>query len=226
MASRVDTQIPSSSRSGEAIARVKPRLERELKAKGLAYGSPIFIRIFKQPKQLEVWVKGPKKFELFRTYKIRAYSGSLGPKQREGDLQAPEGFYFVKPSWMNPNSTFHLSFNIGYPNAYDRAHKRTGSEIMVHGSCVSIGCFAMTDERVEEIYALADAALRNGQPSFRVHIFPFRMTAKNMKRHQESEWFDFWSNLKEGCDFFEKTGHPPDALVRSKRYVFEKVQGG
>jgi murein L,D-transpeptidase YafK len=122
---------------------------------------------------------------------------------------------------MNPNSRFHLSFNLGYPNAYDQAYKRTGSALMVHGGRVSIGCFAMTDKKIEEIYALADGALRNGQRFFRVHCFPFRMTDENMKQHRSSEWISFWKNLKSGYDFFENTKLPPDVKVQNGMYVFE-----
>ena len=214
--------VLSSSRSRKAISKVKPTLIKALNRKNLQWGAPIFIRIFKQSSELELWVKNEKKFDLFRTYKICTYSGGLGPKQRQGDLQAAEGFYFVAPSQMNPASQFHLSFNIGYPNKYDLAHNRTGGLIMVHGNCVSIGCFAMTDKNIEEIYALADAALRNGQKFFRVHIFPFRMTDKNMKASHRSKWFSFWDNLKEGYDFFEKYRKPPNVLVKNKRYLFEK----
>ena len=173
---------------------------------------------------MEVWLKGSDKFELFRTYHVEAMSGQLGPKLREGDRQAPEGFYFVTPSRMNPRSRFHLSFNLGYPNAYDRAHGRTGSALMVHGNKVSIGCFAMTDAKIEEIYALADASLRNGQRFFRVHCFPFRMTEDNMGKHTKSKWYSFWENLKDGYDFFEKVKQPPNVLVRDKKYLFEQAK--
>ena len=165
-------------------------------------------------------MKGKERYQLFRTYKVAAMSGELGPKQKEGDKQAPEGFYFVPASRMNPNSRFHLSFNLGYPNGYDRAHKRTGSALMVHGAKVSIGCFAMTDPKIEEIYTLCDAALRNGQPYFRVHSFPFRMTDANMAQHKDSKWQEFWENLKAGYDWFEEKGVPPDVTVKDKRYVF------
>jgi murein L,D-transpeptidase YafK len=126
----------------------------------------------------------------------------------------------VPPGRLNPWSQFHLSFDLGYPNAYDRAHGRTGGYLMVHGNCVSIGCYAMTDPFIEEIYTLVEAALRDGQPYFRVHVFPFRMTEANLERHQESEWFEFWQNLKEGHDWFERTGTPPDVKVQSRKYVF------
>jgi murein L,D-transpeptidase YafK len=217
-------EIPSSTRSREAISRVKPTLQEELSNAGLKWGRPIFIRIFKQTKELEVWLKFEDHFKLFKTYKICTYGrGGLGPKIREGDAKAPEGFYYVTAARMNPVSTFHLAFNIGYPNRYDRNHNRTGNRIMVHGSRVSMGCYAMTDEGIEEIYALAEAALRNGQRFFRVHVFPFRMTKENMKRHISQEWRGFWKNLKEGYDFFEEKGHiPPNVEVSNRRYIFER----
>jgi murein L,D-transpeptidase YafK len=211
---------PSSPRSRAAIARVKPRLQQELRARGLRFGAPIFIRIFKEPKQLEVWVENGRSFELFRVYEVCTYSGRLGPKLRTGDLHSPEGFYFVNAGRMNPTSRFHLSFNVGYPNAYDRHHGRTGSALMVHGNCVSIGCYAMTNARIDEIYAMADGALRAGQPFFRVHIFPFRMTNERMQKRRKSKWRGFWNNLKEGYDWFEMTGRPPNVLIDSGRYVF------
>lgn len=215
--------IPSSSRSREAINRVKPKIVKELAAKNLEFGAPIFIRIFKEEMALEVWLRSEINFKLFKTYPICTYGfGGLGPKIRQGDGKAPEGFYFVTPSRLNPVSYFHLSFNLGYPNSYDRHHGRTGSALMVHGSCVSIGCYAMTDGGIEEIFTLADAALRNGQSFFRVHIFPFKMNNENMKKFKKSEWYEFWSNLKEGYDFFEKNNRiPPNVEVRNGKYVFE-----
>jgi murein L,D-transpeptidase YafK len=215
------TDVPSSARSRAAIERVRPNLEAELRAKGLEFGAAIFIRVFKASQALEVWVEQADEFVLFKTYDICTYSGDLGPKLRTGDRQSPEGFYFVPPDRLNPWSRFHLSFNLGFPNAYDRAHGRTGSYLMIHGDCVSIGCYAMTDPAIEEIYALADGALRNGQPFFRVHIFPFRMTEANLKSHRSSRWADFWRNLKKGYEWFERTRRPPDVEVENGRYVFE-----
>ncbi len=212
--------VVSSARSKKAIKSVTPRLVRDLNKMGLHFGAPIFIRIFKEEKELEVRLKKDETFELFRTYQIAAISGGLGPKLKEGDRRTPEGFYFVPPSNMNPRSRFHLSFNIGYPNEYDRVHKRTGSAIMVHGGTFTIGCFPMTDPKIEEIYALADSALRNGQPFFRVHVFPFRMTSENMKRHENSKWISFWNNLKQGYDIFESTLIPPEVSVENGKYVF------
>lgn len=212
--------IPSSSRSQAAIARVAPVLTRDMAAQGLRFGAPIFIRIFKQSRELEVWAEWNDRFHLFRTYQICDYSGALGPKLREGYHQSPEGFYFVTPERLNPVSQFHLSFNLGFPNQYDRAHRRTSSYLMVHGNCVSVGCYAMTDEKIEEIFTLANAAFRNGQKFFRVHVFPFRMTEETMEAARESKWYAFWRNLKEGFDSFERTRRPPDAIVHNKRYVF------
>jgi murein L,D-transpeptidase YafK len=216
-------EVPSSQRSRAAIGRVVPSLVRDLQTAGLAYGNPVFIRIFKEERELELWVEKGSAFKLFRTYPVVAMSGKIGPKLREGDRQAPEGFYFVPPSRMNPNSRFHLSFNLGYPNKYDRAMGRTGSALMVHGNEVSIGCFAMTDSKVEEIYALTEAALRNGQKFFRVHVFPFRMTERRMNEARSETWYPFWKNLQDGYDYFEKTGNPPNVLVKDRKYVFEKI---
>ena len=214
---------PRSDRSDAAAKRVRPSLEAALCARGLHWGAPVFIRIFKEEKQLELWVDDGKQFKLFKTWPICKFSGELGPKLKEGDGQAPEGFYFVPRARMNPYSRFHLSFNLGYPNTYDHACSRMGSALMVHGNCVSIGCYAMTDARIEEIYSLCDAALMNGQRFLRVHCFPFRMTEAKMKKHQRSKWIKEWQNLKAGYDWFEKTKRPPNVEVRGKRYTFGKA---
>lgn len=167
--------IPTSPRSLAAIQRVTSGLEGDLAAMGLRLGAPIFIRIVKSSRELQLWVEGDQaEFHLFRIYPICRYSGSLGPKLREGDMQSPEGFYFVTPRQLNPSSAFHLSFDLGFPNAYDRAHGRTGSYLMVHGRCVSIGCYAITNPGIEEIYALADAAFRGGQRFSARTYFRFR----------------------------------------------------
>jgi murein L,D-transpeptidase YafK len=201
--------------------QVTPRLQSEMTAAGFEFGQPIFIRVFKQSKELELWVRPGGAFELFKTYPICNYSGDLGPKLREGDRQSPEGFYFVTPAQMNPNSRYHLSFNLGFPNAYDLAHARTGSYLMIHGDCLSVGCFAMTDAGIEEIYLLAEAAFAKGQPFFRVQIFPFRMTEENLDQNAASPWREYWRNLKEGHDLFEQARVPPNVMVEGKRYVFD-----
>ncbi|MBI4723621.1 MAG: hypothetical protein HY765_00935, partial [Rhodomicrobium sp.] len=155
----------------------------------------------------------------FRTYPICAWSGGLGPKVQVGDKQAPEGFYTVSRGQMNPHSLFYLSFNLGFPNAYDQSNGHTGSALMVHGNCKSAGCYAMTDAYIEEIYILAREAFNAGQAKFHVQALPFRMTAENMQRHQDSPWYPFWVKLKEGYDSFEATGRPPIVKVCSKQYL-------
>lgn len=214
-------------RAAAAAARVRPALERDLDAAGLEFGDPVFIRAFKEERQLELFVlnRSTGKFDHFRTYPIAAAPGRPGPKLTEGDGQVPEGFYSVPSSAMKPDSRFHLAFNIGFPNAFDRAHGRTGSLIMIHGDRVSVGCLAMTDEKIEEIYTLCAAAHAGGQPFFRVHVFPFRMTEKRMTQAAGTEWEDFWKNLKEGYDWFEKHRVPPDASVRRGRYRFARPTG-
>lgn len=215
-------QVPSSKRSKDAIERVNPKIRMELRENAISYGAQVFIRIFKESKELEVWLKKGKVFEHFKTYKICTYgSGGLGPKVKQGDGKAPEGFYRVSAKSLNPVSNFHLALNLGYPNEYDRAHKRTGSALMIHGNCVSIGCYSMTDKGIEEIYTLVDAALRNGQPFIQIHIFPFQLASQILSAHSRSEWAPFWNNLKEGFDYFELKHVPPDVGVKNQKYVFE-----
>lgn len=212
--------IPSSLRSKQAEANNNADLVKALSRKDMSLGDPIFIRIFKKEAQLEVWVKSNNQYNLFKSFAICTYSGGLGPKLKEGDGQSPEGFYFVRPTQLNPNSSYHLSFNIGFPNSLDRQLGRTGSYLMIHGSCVSIGCYAMTDGGIEEIWSLAAAALRNGQDYYRVHIFPFRMNKENMERHKSDRWISWWQSLQEGYDHFETHRLPPDVTVKNKKYSF------
>ena len=216
--------IPSSDRSRAAVERVTPRLAADLAAKGLAPGAPLFVRVFKEEKELEVWLLDAKTpaaaYRLFHKYPILSLSGALGPKLAEGDCQAPEGFYSVAGRQLNPLSRFHLSFDIGYPNEYDRFHGRTGSAIMVHGGSASIGCFAMGDAAIEEIYTLAETALRGGQDAFAVHVFPFRMTDARLQAARNERWVEFWRNLKAGYDCFEGTRVPPRVTVENGRYGF------
>jgi murein L,D-transpeptidase YafK len=195
-----------------------------LLGKGMTEDSAILIRVFKAESELEVWKeRGDGRFYHFKTYPICSYSGGIGPKIEEGDRQAPEGFYLVSMDQMNPKSQYHLAFNVGFPNAFDRAHGRTGKFIMIHGDCTSRGCYAMTDGVMEEIYILAREALAGGQTNFQVHAFPFRMTAANMAAHEDNEWYDFWKNLKEGYDYFEVTRQAPRIAVCERRYLINAV---
>jgi murein L,D-transpeptidase YafK len=207
----------------ETPAHLRPLSTQSLSLlghKGMTPNSPIFIRIFKEESELEVWKqRADGRFYHFRTYPVCHWSGDLGPKFRTGDKQAPEGFYSVAKSQMNPNSSFHLSFNLGYPNAFDKAHGRTGDFLMVHGKCKSAGCYAMTDALMEEIYALAREAFDGGQERFYVHAFPFRMTEASLDRQKKNPHYRFWRMLKPAYDHFELTRIPPTVAVCQRRYV-------
>jgi murein L,D-transpeptidase YafK len=209
---------------GEATApHLKPipaAAQARLAKQGMKQDAPMLVRIFKEEAELEIWKqKDDERFHLFKTYPICNYSGALGPKLQQGDKQAPEGFYTVSPGRMNPNSSYHLSFNLGYPNRFDAAHGRTGAHLMVHGDCSSAGCYAMTDALIEEIYAIAREAFEGGQRRFHVHAFPFRMSDENMARHRDNRWYGFWQTLKAGYDAFEKTRVQPRIAVCEKRYL-------
>ncbi len=188
--------------------------------KGMYASGPIFVRIFKEESELEVWkARDDGRFYHFKTYPICNWSGELGPKLEQGDKQAPEGFYTIAREQMKPDSQYYLAFNLGYPNAYDRSLNRTGSSIMVHGKCKSAGCYAMTDALAEEIYGLAREAFNGGQPAIEVHAFPFRMTDEKLARFKGHKWYAFWKTLKEGYDNFEITRVPPTVAVCERRYV-------
>jgi len=188
--------------------------------KGMDPQSPIFIRVFKEESELEIWKQRTDgRFYHLKTYPICNWSGDLGPKVKYGDRQAPEGFYTVSRSQMNPNSNYHLALNLGYPNAYDKSLQRTGEFLMIHGNCKSAGCYAMTDALIEEIYGIARESFAGNNDSFQVHAFPFRMTAENMARHANHEAYPFWRTLKEGYDYFELTRQVPTVAVCNRRYV-------
>lgn len=198
-----------------------PYLAAELREKNMSLTQPVFLRIFKEEAQLEVWKQQNGVYELFKTYDICSFSGGLGPKLKEGDRQAPEGFYQVTTHQLNPKSVNHLAFNLGFPNAFDKSNKRTGSFLMVHGNCLSAGCYAMTDKGMEEIYLLVEHALLSGQTSVAVHIFPFHMTETNMVIHANSRWLSFWKNLQEGYSHFNDRGIPPRVSVTANSYTFQ-----
>jgi murein L,D-transpeptidase YafK len=205
----------------KAMKELSAEMRAELGQKNMPIESPMLVRLFKQEAELEVWKQDAAgRFELLKTYPICRWSGELGPKVREGDRQAPEGFYPITPAQMNPNSQFYLSFNMGYPNAYDKAWGRTGSQLMVHGDCSSRGCYAMTDDQISEIYALARESFFGGQRAFQVQAYPFRMTPANFAKHRNNPNIPFWRMLKEGSDQFELTRQEPAVEVCEKRYVF------
>ena len=201
-------------------------LKRRLAEKGLALGSPIMIRVFKDESELELWVQKEDRFELFAVYRICNWSGALGPKLTEGDRQSPEGFYSIGSRQLHRTGRWRRSLDVGFPNTFDKAHGRTGSYILVHGGCTSTGCFAMTNGVMEEIFALSEAALTRGQDRIQVHVFPFRMTLKNLAAHAGSPWAGFWIGLKGAYDQFEQTRIPPRVDVCNKQYVVGQAAEG
>jgi len=210
----------------KAMKPVPAFLLAKMKVLGMDETAPIFIRIFKEESQLEVWKqKQNGDYALLNSYAICRWSGELGPKLKEGDYQAPEGFYTITPAQMNPNSAYYLSFDLGYPNAFDRSLGRTGGNLMVHGACSSAGCYSMTDDQAGEIFSLARDAFKGGQTSFQVHAFPFHMTPENMAKYHANKNFAFWQMLKTGYDHFEATRRIPAVEVCDKHYVFDADAG-
>lgn len=192
-----------------------------MSAKGSSPSAPIVLRAYKKESEIELWKRNSAgRFVHIKTYPVCRWSGRLGPKFKEGDRQTPEGFYSVAKAQMNPNSAYYLSFNIGYPNGFDRALGRTGSAIIVHGICASVGCFAMTNPAASELFAIAREAFAGGQSAFQFQSFPFRMSAANLARYRDDPHADFWRQLKEGSDRFEATGLEPAVTTAAGRYVF------
>ena len=210
---------------GEKATRpLSNEMVETIERKGMAKETPVLVRIFKEESEFEVWKQTKEgQYELLKTYPICRWSGELGPKVKQGDRQAPEGFYMITPGLMNPNSAYYLAFNMGFPNAFDRALGRTGANLMVHGDCSSSGCYAMTDEQISEIFALARESFEGGQRAFQVQAYPFRMTAANMAKHRDNPNTAFWRMLKEGNDHFEVTRQEPKVEVCDKRYVFNAI---
>jgi murein L,D-transpeptidase YafK len=215
----------SLATNAKANQPVPPKLVQAMVDKNMDLNSPILVRIFKQEAELEVWKQDRDgRFALLKTYPICRWSGDLGPKVREGDRQAPEGFYSITPAQMNPASSFYLSFNTGYPNPYDSALGRTGGQLMVHGDCSSRGCYAMTDEQIAEIYSLGRESFFGGQRAFQLQAFPFKMTPVNMAKHRNNPNMPFWKMIKEGYDHFEVTRQEPKVDFCEKKYVFDAIR--
>lgn len=221
--------------TGPDVSRVSNKVEYQLsgeiaqkmRAMGMPKTSPIMVRIFKEEGTLEVWkAKANNRFDVVASYKICAWSGKLGPKMKEGDRQAPEGFYPLKQHQLNPYSKYYLAINTGFPNRYDQANARGGSDLMIHGACSSAGCYSMTDGQILEIFALARDAFKGGQETIQLQAFPFRMTAENMARHRDNPHYEFWKMLKTGYDHFEVTKRPPEVNVCEKKYVFNQQTEG
>lgn len=218
---KVDVDI--SKVASKTSYQLSPAVLRKFSAMHIDRSSPIMLRILKEEGRLEVWkADRSNRFQLVRNYKICAWSGKLGPKQKEGDRQAPEGFYPLSKANMNPHSSYFLAINTGFPNTYDRANRASGSNLMIHGACSSSGCYSMTDEQMLEIFAFARDAFEGGQKTVQLQAFPFRMTAENMARHRDNPNIDFWKMLKVGYDHFEITKRPPEVNVCEGKYVFNQ----
>jgi murein L,D-transpeptidase YafK len=220
-----DTDNPSPSL--RSLQPLSASMVAEIERQNMNKESPILVRLFKEESELEVWKEDRNgDFTLLKTYPICRWSGELGPKIKEGDRQAPEGFYTITPGLMNPNSSYYLAINMGFPNAYDKANGRTGAFLMIHGDCSSRGCYAMTDEQIAEIYALARESFFGGQRTFQIQAYPFRMTALNMAKHRNSPHMAFWKMLKQGNDHFEVSKREPKVDVCEKRYVYDAETNG
>lgn len=196
-------------------------LDNRLGVARLEKGAPVLVRVFKAEFELELWLMRDGAFHHFATYPICRFSGQLGPKLRTGDHQSPEGFYTVDTAALNPNSRWHRSFNLGFPNAFDAAHGRTGSFLMVHGGCSSVGCYAMTNPAMDEIWRLVTASLAAGQERFQVQVFPFHMSRANMERYAGHPDAAFWRQLQPGYELFEAEHRPPRVIICNREYVFE-----
>ena len=207
--------------NGRSTAPIPANVLALMKEKNTDAHKPILIRTFKKEAEFEIWKQqADGQYTLLKTYPMCRWSGQLGPKVREGDRQVPEGFYTITPGQMNPNSAYYLSFNVGYPNAYDRAHGYSGGSIMVHGACSSAGCFSMTDEQIAEIYAVAREAFGGGQRAIQMQSLPFRMTPENLAKHRFDPNMKFWKDLKEGSDQFEVSKQETKVAICDRRYVF------
>lgn len=196
-------------------------LEMELEARGFELGAPAFLRVFKSDSILEVWMLKAGRFELFKRYPVCKWSGQLGPKLAEGDRQSPEGVYFITGGDLRVNARWHRAMNVGFPNARDRALGLTGSGILIHGKCSSIGCFALTDDIVEDVYDVVESALEAGQPRVGVHVFPFALTRERLNAKADEEWSGFWRELKRGHDLFLRDRLPPRTFVCAGQYAFQ-----
>jgi murein L,D-transpeptidase YafK len=214
------TYIPDSPLAKQVRTKLYSKLKNDLAARYLKMDSAIYIRIFKEENELEIWVKSGEKYSFFKSYNICTFSGGLGTKTRNGDGKSPEGFYTIEPMQLNPISNYYLAVNIGYPNKLETLKGYTGSAIMIHGHCESIGCYAMTNDGIEEIYTMVYLALKGGQKKINLDIFPFRMSAANMEKYAIAEYLDFWETLKPGYDLFNEKFVPTDAGIEGNSYVF------
>jgi murein L,D-transpeptidase YafK len=213
-------------RPDESFKRKEDTLQKQFEAKNLQWPAKyIYIRSFKYDSQLEVWVKDEIKdpFKLFKTYKVCALAGTLGPKRLEGDYQVPEGFYYINE--FNPRSEYYLSLGLNYPNVSDKILSdtyRPGGAIYIHGSCVTVGCIPLTDKFIDEVYILAAHAKSQGQDYIPVHIFPIRFNVARSVKYLENFTKDdaalkkFATRLEDAFDYFEKYKQLPVILINDE----------
>jgi murein L,D-transpeptidase YafK len=221
-------------RPGDALKRKEDTLRKQFMAKGFDWPAKyLYIRSFKYDGQLEVWAKNDRKeqYKLFKTYKVCALAGSLGPKRIEGDYQVPEGFYYINE--FNPRSTYHLSLGLNYPNASDRILSdsvRPGGDIYIHGSCVTVGCIPVKDDQIEELYILAAHSKNKGQDFIPVHIFPIRYNNKKSIDYlaqltkTDGQLKIFAETLESVYDHFELTKQLPVIMTNNQgNYIFANL---
>ena len=217
--------LPDSPRAKAVRERVWSGLQYQLYQQGVKHLTGVYLRLFKEEHQLEVWAKGDSDYRLIKVYKVCYFSGGLGTKTSNGDGKSPEGFYTLAPAQLNPVSNYHLALNIGYPNVLECHLHYTGSAIMIHGDCVSIGCYAMTDDNIDEIYTYVYKALAAGQAQVAVHIFPFKMSDANLLNHRKAQWQSsqqLWQMMQPVYRVFEATHQVPVVTVERNRYVLGK----
>jgi murein L,D-transpeptidase YafK len=212
--------LPDSDRAKAIRQKIWPKVQADLADKNLNPGQPVYIRIFKEEDDLEIWVKSGAGFKFFKSYNICFFSGGLGTKTKTGDGRSPEGFYSIQPSQLNPLSNYHLAIDVGYPNRLETSKGYTGDNIKIHGHCASIGCYAMTDDGIDEIYTIVYKAFEAGQRKIQLDIFPFRMDAEHMKKYNKASCLAFWQSMKPGYDLFEKNHVPTVAKIIGKDYAF------
>ena len=201
-------------------------LQKELKKDQITGKFSLYIAAYKAERKLEIWLKenNQKQYKLFKVYPFCQHSGVLGPKLKEGDLQIPEGFYYITA--FNPLSNFHLSLGINYPNSIDllrSANEKPGSDIYIHGKCETVGCIPITDDKIKEVYVLATEARNGGQNQIPVHIYPFKITDTNLNKYlaQFPQHKAFWINLQQGYNYFEKYRRMPQVIELTNAYQFK-----
>jgi len=206
-----------------AWSKKEDTLRKQFRAKKLTWPARfIYVRSFKYDSELEVWVKNKvtDTFQHFKTYRICALAGYMGPKRMQGDYQVPEGFYYIND--FNPHSSYFLSLGLNYPNAADKVLSdslRPGGEIYIHGSCVTVGCIPITDQQIDELYILASHAYDQGQQFIPVHVFPIRFDVPRSAEYlrgltkDDHELGRFVKQLEPAYYEFQRTRRLPIVLI-------------